>query len=63
MNIIVDRTKCSSIGMCEAIAPDIFEIGPDGALAIVQSDIPEDRRADLERACQDCPTQSLSIDG
>lgn len=61
MKIVVDRTRCSSIGMCEAIAPDIFEIGPDGALNILQDEIPEARRADVEQACLDCPTQALSI--
>ncbi len=63
MKIIVDRTKCSSIGLCEATAPDIFEIGADGALQILLDDIPETRRVDLEQACENCPTQALSIEG
>ena len=61
MKIEVDRSRCSSIGICESIAPDIFEIGPAGALHILQAEVPEARRADLEQACQDCPTQALSI--
>jgi ferredoxin len=61
MKVVVDRSKCSSIGMCEAIAPDLFEIGPDGALHILQDDVSESRRADIEQACEDCPTQALSI--
>lgn len=63
MKVIVDRTKCSSIGLCEATAPDVFEIGPDGALQIVATDIPESRRGELEQACENCPTQALSIEG
>lgn len=62
MRIVVDRTKCSSIGLCEATAPDIFEIGPDGALIILMDDIPEDRRVEVEQACENCPTQALSIE-
>lgn len=62
MKIVVDRTRCASIGMCEAIAPDLFEIGADGSLHILQnSEVPEARRADIEQACLDCPTQALSI--
>ncbi len=61
MKIVVDRNLCSSIGLCEATAPDIFEIGPDGVLHIQLADIPEDRRIDLEQACENCPTQALSI--
>jgi len=62
MKIVVDRTKCSSIGLCEATAPDIFEIGADGALTILMDEVPADRRADLESACENCPTQALSIE-
>lgn len=62
MRIVVDRTKCSSIGLCEATAPDIFEIGADGALNILMDDVPADRRIDLEQACENCPTQALSIE-
>ncbi|WP_375481345.1 ferredoxin [uncultured Mycobacterium sp.] len=61
MKIVVDRTRCSSIGNCEAIAPDIFEIADDGALKILQPDVPEERRTEIEQACMDCPTQALSI--
>ena len=62
MRVVVDRSKCSSIGLCEATAADIFEIGPDGALHILIDDIPENRRTDLEQACENCPTQALSIE-
>lgn len=62
MKIVVDYTKCSSIGLCEAVAPDVFSIGPDGALHILVEDIGEDRRTDLEQACENCPTQALRIE-
>jgi len=63
MRIIVDRAKCSSIGMCEAVAPDVFEIGADGALTVLTEEVGEDRRAEMVQACQDCPTQALSLEG
>ncbi len=62
MRIVVDRSRCSSIGLCEAIAPDLFEIGADGALHVFGGDVPADRRSDVEQACADCPTQALSIE-
>ena len=62
MKVVVDYTKCSSIGLCEAVASDIFSIGPDGALHILLEDISENRRTDLEQACENCPTQALSIE-
>jgi ferredoxin len=62
MKIVVDRSKCSSIGLCEATASDILEIGADGSLHLLMDDVPEDRRIDLEQACENCPTQALSIE-
>ena len=62
MKIVVDRSRCSSIGLCEATAPDIFEIGPDGVLRILVEDVSAERRTDLEQACENCPTQALSIE-
>jgi ferredoxin len=62
MKIVVDKSRCSSIGLCEATAADIFEIGADGALHILMSEVPEGRRTDLEQACENCPTQALSIE-
>ena len=61
MRIVVDRSRCSSIGLCEATAPDLFEIGADGALHVFEGEVTEERRADLEQACENCPTQALSI--
>jgi ferredoxin len=62
MKVVVDRSKCSSIGLCEATASDIFEIGADGGLHVLMDDVPEDRRIDLEQACENCPTKALSIE-
>jgi ferredoxin len=62
MRIVHDTTICASIGMCEAVAPDVFEIGDDGALTILIPNPPEDRRAEIEQACADCPTNALSIE-
>jgi ferredoxin len=62
MKIVVDKSRCSSIGLCEATAADIFQIGADGALHILMAEVPEGRRTDLEQACENCPTQALSIE-
>lgn len=62
MRIVHDTNRCSSIGMCEALAPDIFEVGADGALTVLQREPPDDRRAEVEEACLSCPTEALSIE-
>jgi ferredoxin len=61
MRIVLDETKCSSLGMCESVAPDHFEVGDDGELKILDPTPPENQRALIEEAVAACPTGALSI--
>ena len=61
MRIILDRSKCDGLGMCEAEAPDLFEVRDDGSLTIFDLTPADDRRDEVEAACDACPTQALSI--
>ena len=54
----VDRDLCASTGGCEAILPELFEIGDDGALVILQPEPPQDLMIDVERAIAACPTRA-----
>jgi ferredoxin len=61
MHIDLDVNRCSSLGMCESVAPDIFEVSDDGSLVIHERTPPEERRALIEEACAACPTGALSL--
>jgi ferredoxin len=63
MKIVLDENKCSSLGMCESVAPDFFEVGDDGALVVLDSEPPDSRRALMEEAVAACPTGALSLEG
>lgn len=63
MRVIVDREACESNGLCEILAPEIFQLGATGELEIIQECPSEDLRAKLERAVRTCPKQALSIEG
>ena len=63
MRIVLDSTKCSSLGMCESVAPDFFEVGDDGALAVLREEADESQRALLEDAVAACPTAALRLQG
>lgn len=57
----VDRARCTSIGMCESIAPDYFEVGEDGELTLHREEVsPEDRDTVLE-AVRSCPAIALAL--
>ena len=62
MKIVLDESKCSSLGMCESVAPEVFEVGDDGALNVLNATPPEDQRALMEEAVAACPTNALSIE-
>ena len=40
MRIAVDYDKCSGLGMCESIAPDVFEVEDDGSLTLHLTEVP-----------------------
>jgi ferredoxin len=61
MRIVVDREKCSGLGMCEVEADDLFEVQDDGSLVILNESPGEDRREAAEAAVEACPTEALSI--
>ena len=62
MKIVLDENRCSSLGMCEATAPEFFEVGNDGALHILNTTPGECHRALIEHAVDACPTGALSLE-
>ncbi len=62
MKIVVDENKCSSLGMCESVAPEHFEVGDNGELQISQPTPPDGDRALVEEAVAACPTAALRIE-
>ena len=62
MKIVLDEAKCSSLGMCESVAPDFFEVGDDGELHLLDVAPPADQRELIEEAVAACPTGALSIE-
>lgn len=61
MRITVDRQKCTGLGICESLAPEIFEIDDDGSLMLLKEDISDAERAEVEAAVEGCPTAALRL--
>ncbi|ANQ75651.1 MULTISPECIES: ferredoxin [Rhodococcus] len=61
MKIILDRTKCTGLGICESLAPDKFEIDDDGNLMLLSDTVTDDERDDVEAAIAGCPTEALRL--
>jgi ferredoxin len=63
MRIVHDPSACASLGMCEAVAPEVFEIGSDGALRVLNRAPDDGLRDVVEEAVEACPTGALRIEG
>ncbi|WP_419402876.1 ferredoxin [Mycobacteroides abscessus] len=61
MRIDVDRAKCTGIGICESLAPDIFEIDDEGNLLIRHGTLSEASLGALVQAVEGCPTAALTL--
>lgn len=61
MRIVLDPSRCTGLGLCEAAAPDVFEIQPDGSLTVLDETPPEQARAAVEDAVLSCPTEALLL--
>lgn len=57
----VDRERCASTGGCEAVAPEVFEIGADGELVILQPEPPAELMSAVQEAIAACPTRALRL--
>lgn len=61
MKVKVDFDLCESNALCEAIAPDVFELDDDDYLVILTDDVTDDNRERVQRAVAACPKSAISI--
>lgn len=61
MKIHIDEDKCTGHGVCEGLAPDIFEIRGDLAYLLVE-DVPESMRSIMQDSVDQCPVEALRIE-
>ena len=62
MKVVVDLSICDLHGLCVEAAPEVFEIGDDGELHVLNETPPESLRAKVKEAVQGCPTGAISIE-
>ena len=62
MKVVVDLNMCDLHGLCVERAPEVFEIGDDGVLHVLNEAPPEGLRAKVGAAVRDCPTGAISIE-
>ncbi|GAA5156795.1 ferredoxin [Nocardioides marinquilinus] len=61
MRIEVDLDLCESNGLCESMAPEVFELDDDDYLQLATHEVTEENRRGVERAVAACPRAAISL--
>ena len=62
MKVVVDMNLCESNALCMGVAPEVFEVGDDDVLRLLDEHPPEELRGRVEEAVRLCPKQAISIE-
>lgn len=62
MRVVVNMNRCESNALCMGIAPDIFHLGDDDVLVVLNETPDDSRRAEVLEAVRQCPKQAISVE-
>jgi ferredoxin len=62
MRVIVDFEMCDSNGFCVDAAPEVFELGDDDVLSVLDDHPAEALRERVLRAVGSCPKNAISLE-
>ncbi len=60
MKAVVDPDACIGCGLCAQVAPDVYEMQGDKAVAKTD-DIPEDKADDAKNGADQCPVNAITV--
>ncbi len=59
--VVADWDLCEANGICEAMAPDVFEVDDEDNLQIHDDVVTDENEDRIQRAVAGCPKSALSI--
>lgn len=59
MKVNVDRETCMGHGMCNTIAPEVYEISDDGFNEMGTFEVPAGKEAVAARGARSCPERAI----
>ena len=62
MRVSVDDRRCIVSGTCADICPEVFQVGGDGLLHVVQEEPAEAVHQQVAEAAELCPTGAIRVD-
>ncbi|GAA1767119.1 ferredoxin [Luedemannella helvata] len=61
MRIVVDLDRCDSHGQCALAAPEIFAVGDDDLVRVLDEHPPDRLRPVVTAAAQRCPKLAIDV--
>jgi ferredoxin len=61
MRVEVDFGLCESNGVCMGIIPEVFHLGEDDTLTVLQPEVTGRNETRIRDAVRQCPRQAISI--
>ena len=61
MKVIVDAILCAGHGVCEEVAPELFEVGADGIAQVLLNEFGEEHREKAALAVLRCPAEAIAL--
>ena len=62
MKIRVDKDKCIGCGVCVALAPDYFKLGPNGKSEPIKEEVAPEDEEKVRSAANSCPTGAIILE-
>lgn len=62
MKAYVDKDLCTGCGVCEAVCPEVFEMGPDDIAVVLVDEIPEDLETSAKDAEEQCAPDAIRVE-
>jgi ferredoxin len=59
--ITVDGSRCEGHGLCQAAAPDVFEVDDDGVARVRHDPVPATLMSQAEAGVRVCPVAALTL--
>lgn len=60
MKTVVDLETCIGCGLCVQIAPDVYKMEGDKAVAIT-AEVPKGKEEDAKSATEQCPVTAITV--
>lgn len=61
MRVTVNHDRCQANGVCMRMAPQVFQVGGDGTLHVLQEQPGADQHRTVRDAVRRCPTQAITV--